>query len=189
HLIADQLGFVQDGFRQPSPQPEPTKFGPNIQSLHFADTRFEWTQRHASGGFVIDFGQQQASARRSVLPRQTRVFLVEALEAQAEAERLSVFDEQLTRGLDFGIGRDRQNRDLLFFRWLGWNRNCGGHPLLLTDLRLRRNCGLLCSRNRNRWLIWMALNAQTTHNFAHRKREGRTNHEEENAVRHGRNGY
>ena len=54
-------------------------------------------KRKAAGGSGFDEGEQQPAARRNVVSRQGRHFLVEALEAQAEPEGLRVFQEKLAR--------------------------------------------------------------------------------------------
>ena len=55
---------------------------------------FQFVQRHASGELVLVFGQQQSAVRRDVVARKIRQFLIEVLEAEAEAERSRVFEEK-----------------------------------------------------------------------------------------------
>jgi len=58
----------------------------------------ELAQRDASGGvfsiWALVSGKQQSPARRAVGARKTFQLLVETLEAQAEAERAAIFEEE-----------------------------------------------------------------------------------------------
>jgi len=185
-LVADEAGLGDDGFGEAAAEFQPAKFGTNVEALHFADAGLKRTKGHASGGLAIDFGEQQASARGRVLAGKRGVFLVEALEAEAEAERLSVLDEKLACGFDFGVGGDGQNGDLLLgsFRQIGGDGNGDGHDCLLHFLvgsgdRLGsdRRLGM-------RTLCWMTAAAHTIHNRAHGDGDGGSENEEQDAVRH-----
>jgi hypothetical protein len=71
-------------------------------------------QRDASGELAIIGRQQQAPCGRRVISGESGEFLIEALEAQAEAKRLGVFEKEFAHLRDVG-GRfrlcDRQARD------------------------------------------------------------------------------
>jgi hypothetical protein len=73
---------------------------PHVKPLHLADTGFEFAQRNASGGVVCGSGKQQSPARRAVGARKVFQLLIEALEAQAEAERTAIFEEEAANLFD-----------------------------------------------------------------------------------------
>src|SRR5262249_55341917 len=102
-----------------------------------------------------------------VLARQAGVFLIEALEAEAEAERLPVFDEQLAGSFDFSFGGNGKDDDLLL--WCG----CGVERLCFRN----QGCtfqGMLHS---------MTAGSETHHNFARHEGGDGAKREEEDAVR------
>src|SRR5207249_5373392 len=86
--------FCDDALGQSSAQTFAAKLQANIQTLHFADLVLQPVECDAPSRLAIAQREQQAPLRRSIIARQFREFFVEALEAEAEVERLCVFEEE-----------------------------------------------------------------------------------------------
>ena len=65
---------------------------------------FKFVQGDAAGQFAFEFRQQKTAVGRGVVAGQSREFLIEVLEAEAEAERLRVFEEKFTSLCDLVRG-------------------------------------------------------------------------------------
>ena len=93
-FIADGAGFGNHRFCQSSPQALATKLLPEIETLHLTDRAFQFVQCDATGQLSFELSQQQPTIGRSVIAGECGQLLVEPLEAQAEAERLRIFEEK-----------------------------------------------------------------------------------------------
>jgi hypothetical protein len=65
-----------------------------IESFNLTDYRLQQVQRNAAGQLVPILSQQKAPVGRSIISGETDEFLVEALKAQTEAERLCVLKKK-----------------------------------------------------------------------------------------------
>src|SRR5207253_4164115 len=87
--------FADDIFCQHAPQAFAPEFGPKIQALHLADFGLQLVQSHASCQLAFIQSEPQAAIGWLVVARKPGQFLVEILEAQAEAKRAGVFEKKL----------------------------------------------------------------------------------------------
>ncbi len=93
--VANVAGFVDDGLREYATQAPATKLRTKIKALHLTDSWLQRVERHTSRQLALIFRQQQAAVWRRVIARKSGKFFVEALKAEAETERLRVFEEKL----------------------------------------------------------------------------------------------
>ncbi len=99
----DAAGFGNHRFRQNASQAPAAKLRAEIEPLHFADSRLQSMQRHATCQLAPIRREQQPAVGRSVISGEAGEFLVETLKAQTEAERLCVLQKEFA-GL-FNLGR------------------------------------------------------------------------------------
>jgi hypothetical protein len=109
--VADVASLGDDRFRQSMAQALTAKLRAKIKALHFAGIRFQLVQRHASRQLAFIFCHQQAAIRRGIATGKSGEFLVEVLEAKAEAERFSVLEEKLSRLRDLSMRFRLHNRE------------------------------------------------------------------------------
>ncbi|PYV47669.1 MAG: hypothetical protein DMG92_15800, partial [Acidobacteria bacterium] len=62
---------------------------------HFADLGAKFVQGNTACGVALMRGEQQTAVGRGIVSGERCEFLVETLKAEAEAERLSVFEKEL----------------------------------------------------------------------------------------------
>ena len=72
----------------------------HVEPLHFARFGVEPSQRDARDRCAVVARNEQAPRGRRVVARQLRDLAIESLEAEVDAERLLVFEEQRADGLD-----------------------------------------------------------------------------------------
>ena len=86
-------------YKQPA-QTSPPIDGPHVKALHLTGSGFKFAQSDASRNVVSVSGKQQTPGRRGVGARKAFQLLIETLEAQAEAERTAVFEEEVASLFD-----------------------------------------------------------------------------------------
>ena len=131
-LVADLAGFGDDAVGQESAQSLAAELRAQIEALHLADLRFELVQSDAARELAFVFGEQQAAFGWSIVAGEFGEFLVEVLEAEAEAEGLRVFEEEFAGLGDLGRGfrlRERQT-----FHHRGTQRKLEKHCVRLSFL-------------------------------------------------------
>src|SRR5207302_6428363 len=94
-LVANGTSFGNDLFRQRSAQPLAPKLRAQVKALHLTNLRLQAMQGYASGKSAVVLCEQQTAIGRGVVSRKADEFLIETLEAQAEAKRLCVFEKEL----------------------------------------------------------------------------------------------
>src|SRR5438132_12148545 len=93
--VADGPRLGNDGLRQSPAQTGCPERRAHVQPLHLTHVALQSMQPGATSVCLIPSRKQQSSFRWRIHSRQLRQFLVEVLEAKAEAERLGVFQEQV----------------------------------------------------------------------------------------------
>src|SRR4051794_33335365 len=126
-IVADAAGLGEDLVRKHAAYAFSPELRTHVESLHLADIAFQFVQCTTSGQATIDFGQKQTAIWRRVAAGQSRQFLVEALETQAEAEGLRILEKE------FASLRDLRWRCCQLYRWtpcLGTSthRQASQHP-------------------------------------------------------------
>src|SRR4029077_11731811 len=94
--VSERPSLRDHGFGQSASHTPAAKLRAKIKTLHLANSGFQFMQSHATGLLTLVFSQQQPAIRRGVVSRKSRKFLVEALKAQAEAERFSILAKKFT---------------------------------------------------------------------------------------------
>ena len=84
-VVADLAGFGADAVSEDAAQPFAAELWTKIKALHLADVGFEFVQGDAGGELPVVLSEQEAAFRRGVVSWKTFKFLVEILEAEAEA--------------------------------------------------------------------------------------------------------
>jgi hypothetical protein len=102
---------LDDGRGELAPEPPADECGADVEALHLAGTAVERPERHASGHDTVDPREQELSQRWSVGAGKSGKLFVEALEAEAEAERCAVLDEEGADLADVGVGRGVPDED------------------------------------------------------------------------------
>jgi hypothetical protein len=93
-------------------QSSPTRAGPHVQPLELGHRRWlERSQRHAASGLPATLGQQQRPARRAVRTGQRGELRLEVLEAEIDADGISVLAKQRARRREVGRRVDGTNRN------------------------------------------------------------------------------
>src|SRR6202521_1798481 len=128
-LIADAARLGDHAVHQHPAEALAAIARPHVKPLHFADTGFEFAQRNASGGVACVSRQQQSPAWRAVGARKTFQLLIETLEAEAEAERTAIFEEDAASLFDVFGERGLNQFDLalialtrIVLTWIALNK-------------------------------------------------------------------
>src|SRR5205085_6910451 len=103
-------GRVDDSARQQPAEAATALLRPYVEPFHFARPVAQRAHRHASSGPAVHARDEQPAGGPCIRAGKLRELAVEALEAEVDAERGLVFEEELAGLLDLGV----QDRYVLY---------------------------------------------------------------------------
>jgi hypothetical protein len=96
--LADFRRVGNKALRERATDAATVKFGPNVESLHLADARFEGAKRTAAGQCAVDAREKEAPLRTPESARKCSKFFVKVLVVKREAYPRSILLEEFASG-------------------------------------------------------------------------------------------